>query len=198
VAPAKFRRGFKAEADRIANEVRAELGLDFHARLDPHVLAAHLCVPVLSLVDLVSADPSAVRHFMHGEGRADFSAVTIYVGDVRRIVVYNPAHPEGRQANSLCHEIGHILLGHEAEGAISRTGSRDWNPEQEREADWLAGCLLIPREAANIAAQVGMDDAGVAAKFGVSKALASMRMNASGARLVVQRRRAYRTRRLMC
>ena len=45
-----------------------------------------------------------------------------------------------------------------------------------READWLAGVLLIPNEAAHAAARGGRTDEEVAEAFGVSGALATWRM----------------------
>ena len=49
---AKLRRGFKTEAEALAKEVRAELGLAKLDCLDPHQLARHLEIPVVGLSDL--------------------------------------------------------------------------------------------------------------------------------------------------
>lgn len=54
-----LRRGFKAEAERQAGRVRAEMGLASHDRLDPRKLAAHLEVTVVdasTLVDLAELE----------------------------------------------------------------------------------------------------------------------------------------------
>jgi len=187
-----FRHGFKAEAERIALELRAELGVALEDRLDPLALAKSLHVPVLSLRDLRGANPAAVRHFLSGRGCNDFSAATLYVARFRRIILFNPAHSDGRKMSSLCHEIGHIVLAHESEGPIDAHGVRDWNHEQEREADWLAGCLLIPAQAAIAAARRGLDDRQVMAQFGVSHPMAIMRMNVTAARIIAQRIQAAR------
>ena len=49
------------------------------------------------------------------------------------------------------HELSHIILGHElAEACILEDGSLvpgNFNQDQEDEADWLAGTLLLPRPA---------------------------------------------------
>jgi Zn-dependent peptidase ImmA (M78 family) len=89
--------------------------------------------------------------------------------------------------NSLCHELSHIVLEHESETPVSRDVGRAWNGPQEREADWLAGCLLIPQDAAHAAARAERTDDEVAVAFGVSKALASWRMRMTGARIRAQR-----------
>ncbi|MBX3260199.1 MAG: ImmA/IrrE family metallo-endopeptidase [Labilithrix sp.] len=181
-----LRRGFKAEAERIALELRAELKLGAGGRLDPRALAEHLCVPIRTLRDLADVAGDDVGHFL-GHGRSAFSAATIYVGRFNRLIITNPAHARTRQMNSLCHELSHIVLDHESETPRNAGGGRSWNGVQEREADWLAGCLLIPNAAAHAAARAGRTDAEVAATFGVSRALATWRMRMTGARIRARR-----------
>ncbi len=186
MAKSTFRRGFKAEAERIVVELRDELGLGSRGRLDPNALAEHLCVPVLTLHDIAHLARDEVQHFL-GRGRSTFSAVTIHVSRFKRVIVTNPGHAATRQMNSLCHELSHIVLDHEAEAPLNINGGRDWNGAQEKEADWLAGCLLIPNDAAHTAARAGRTDEEVAAIFGVSRALATWRMRMTGARIHAQR-----------
>ena len=57
------------------------------------------------------------------------------------------------QMNSLCHELSHLVLDHEAETPRSVAGGRSWNGTREKEAAWLAGSLLIPNDAAHTVAQ---------------------------------------------
>lgn len=192
MAAVRLVRGFKADAERISLELREELGIGSQARLDPVALAKHLCVPVLSLEDVRHSAPEAVRYFLHGGGRFDFSAATVYSNKYRRFILTNPAHSDGRQMSSLSHELGHVILAHESEAPLGDEGRRDWNPEQEREADWLAGCLLIPAEATFAAARRGDDDETAANFFGVSVPMAAMRMNVTGARVMAARGRAAR------
>lgn len=186
MAKSDLQRGFKAKAERIASELRTELHLGPVASLDPQRLAEHLCVPVLTLHDLAQATPDDVRHFL-GHRSDLFSAVTIYRGR-RRLIVTNPAHAEARQTNSLCHELSHIVLEHEPEGPpLNVSSGRDWDGMQESEANWLAGCLLIPDAAAFRAARAQRTDDEIATDYGVSVALATWRMRMTGARLRVRR-----------
>jgi hypothetical protein len=193
VAAARFVRGFKAEAERTALELRGEVGVGLHSPLDPHALAAHLCVSVMALEEIELARPADVDLFLRGRGRSDFSAATIFIDRYKRFIIYNSAHSDGRQMSSLCHELGHLILGHESEAPVGQDGQRDWNPQQENEADWLGGCLLIPAAAATAAARRGDDDAAVAQRFGVSVRMATMRMNGSGARVIARRAASART-----
>jgi hypothetical protein len=191
LANPKFRYGFKAHAERIALELRVELDLGPADLLDPQRLAEHLCVPVWTLHDLAHVAPDQVRHLVRHKSDL-FSAVTIYRRH-KRLIITNPAHAQTRQANSLCHELSHIVLEHEAEAPLPNVnGGRDWNSTQEREADWLAGCLLITDEAAFKAARAQRTDDEIAVAFGVSKRLATWRMRMTGARLRAQRARNAR------
>lgn len=183
--PTRLRRGFKADAERICLEIRKEIGLTPHDRLDCLSLAEALEVPVINLSALVSsgASPTSVGILMGSE--AKFSALTVTAGD-RRLIVFNERHPPGRQANSLAHEISHIILEHPPVPALGEAGCRHWNPVHEEEADWQAGALLVPREGALQWLYNGGTNADGAKHFGVSLALFEWRINHSGARRQVQ------------
>ena len=179
MAAAKYRRGFKSEAENIALATRQELGLAPIAQLDCLTLADNLDIPVVSLTDMLAdgARPRSVACLQ--EDAARFSAVTVCAG-TRRIIVYNPAHSAGRRANSLAHELSHIILEHPAGPAIGSGGCREWDERCESEADWLAGVLLIPREGALLfwRENPSMDEG--AAHFGVSLPLFRQRVNQTG------------------
>ena len=175
----ELRRGFKAEAERLAVAVREGLGLDQTDRFDCLDLASDLGVPVLSLAAMADwgASPASVTHL--SRAGTEFSALTICAGTAR-LIVYNPNHPPGRQANSLAHELSHILLEHPATPAMDESGCRRWNGVCEAEADWLAGCLLVPREGALRILLQTHSPATCAAHFGVSQRLFEWRINQTG------------------
>jgi len=111
-----FRRGFKAEAEQIAQEVRADLGSSLRDRLDPLRLAHELDIPVWPLSRL----PTAIPHlddiadavaYLSLTDRAALSAVTVFSGTAR-VIVHNDAHAPARQASNLTHELAHALLLH--------------------------------------------------------------------------------------
>lgn len=183
----RFRYGFKKEAELIAEEVRKELELELTDRLDPIKLANYLAIPVIDLTALRASGvkEKSLRRFLHEEP-GDFSAMTIFRGTARLIVV-NPQHPDGRRANSICHELSHVLLEHDPYAAVSSGGSRVWSDECESQADWLGGALLVPRQAALESAQLGIKDVDAATHFGVSIELMRWRLNATGARKQAER-----------
>jgi transcriptional regulator with XRE-family HTH domain len=191
-AELSVRRGFKSEAQKLALELRAELGLDAYAKFDPYALAAEYGIPVFLLSDL-GQDPEAGKAAAHyaSNGSATFSAALVPVGSTR-LILDNDAHDPRRRRNSVSHEMSHLVLEHEfGQVLLTGEGYRAFSPDKEEEANWLGGELLIPYAAAERAARHGWDDEQVAQEFDVSIQLARMRMNYSGARKIVARKRAY-------
>jgi Zn-dependent peptidase ImmA (M78 family) len=184
-----LRRGFKTAAEAIAVELRDELGLTAHERLDCEALASHLAIEVAPLTDLVDfgATLSDLERLMEPGMR--FSAITVYRG-TRCKIFYNHTHPRTRRANSLAHELSHIILEHEPERAVTDKGVRNWNEAQETEADWQAGALLVPRDGALRWLAGGGDVPGGAAHFAVSEELFRWRANHTGVVAQLRRRAA--------
>lgn len=175
-----LRRGFKSEANEISRQIRRELRLRLTDPLDPWKLAEHLGIPVETLMSLKHDAPSAVAQLTRNDHEA-FSAVTIFAG-YRRLIVVNDAHSRGRQASSLAHELAHSLLLHEPESAFDGEGAREWNAEQEEEAQWLAGALLVSDEAALAIARDNLSLEEAAARFGTSIDMVRSRINVTGSR----------------
>ena len=134
-----LQRGFKAQAERNAADVRDELGLALDDRLDPLELAQHLGIPVLDLSMLPDVTPGiegiadAVA-YLHRTEQEALSAVIVFCGTARAIV-NNDAHSPARQASNLSHELAHGLLLHPPTPALDLRGCRLWNREIEDEVD---------------------------------------------------------------
>ena len=190
--PSKLPYGFKAEAERISLEVHTELGLTLSDRLDCLALAAHLAIPVITLLELMAtgANPENIRLLQ--SRTAKFSALTV-IDDTRRLIVYNQRQPPGRQANSLSHELSHTILAHPPSPALGDGGCRYWNTQHEEEADWLGGSLLVPREGALQWLRNGGSNEDGAKHFGVSLALFLWRVNHSGIHKQLEAWRRIRT-----
>ena len=184
----ELRHGFKADAERIAEAVRSDLGLGALDRLDCFGLAEAWGIPVVSLGGLREdgASDASIRRLMSPD--AGFSATTVVVGP-RRLIVYNPRHGSGRKASSLAHELAHVILEHEAAPAIGVGGCRHWDGRQEAEADWLGSALLVPRAGA-LAWMLESDDVDAgASNFGVSVDLFRWRINHTGVVKQVEKER---------
>jgi hypothetical protein len=121
---AALARMLPAEVDRLATVVRTELGLGAHDRLDPRRLASEYGIPVAPITDLVAegADPVSV-HQLTVVDRGCFSAGTVLAG-TGRLIIFNPVHADGRLANSVTHELAHLLLEHRPGPAIGPGGCR--------------------------------------------------------------------------
>jgi IrrE N-terminal-like domain len=184
----ELRHGFKSEAERTAELVRGDLGLQPLDRLDCFALAEAWGIPAVSLGELREngASETSIRRLMSRE--AGFSATTVVVGS-RRLIVYNPRQEPGRKANSLAHELAHVILEHEAAPAIGVGGCRHWDGVQEAEADWLGSALLVPRAGA-LEWMLENDDLDAGAgNFGVSVELFRWRVNHTGVLHQVRRLR---------
>lgn len=185
---AKLRHGFKTEAEALAKEVRAELGLAKLDRLDPHQLARHLDIPVVGLSELPEDLPGA-QYFLSVE-RGAFSAVTVFRRR-RRVIMHNDSHSPARQNSNLTHELAHGLLLHESAPALdSLTGCRNWNDTNESEAAWLGGVLLVTKDMALAVARGWLTRKQALEQFGVSKRMLDWRLDMTGANKRVARERA--------
>jgi Zn-dependent peptidase ImmA (M78 family) len=102
------------------------------------------------------------------------------VRDGRALIVFNESHAPTRSANSIAHELAHLILGHEPTNAFDALGNRHFPRELEDEATWLAGCLLVPKDGVQpVLSQYGNDVARAADHFGVSTQLMQWRVNAT-------------------
>jgi Zn-dependent peptidase ImmA (M78 family) len=151
-------------------------------------LAEHLAIPVWPLSTLDGV-PNAVAT-LTGSEQGAFSALTVFDAGSRTII-HNDGHNAGRQSSNIGHELAHALLLHEPGPALDGFGCRYWDDTMENEANWLTGCLLIPRDAAFFIASRELDRGldGIAAHYRVSYDMLNFRLNVTGARKVVRKAR---------
>lgn len=180
-----MRRGFKTEAKSLALELRAEIGLDAHAPFDPYAFASEYGILV---VQLSSLNDPARDHFLKADGSA-LSGALIPTG-TGVVILENDAQPLTRRRTTMCHELAHVVLEHEFGVSLSDERKCGLGGEQEAEADWLSGEMLIPYDGAFQLARLNATDEHAAHEFDVSLAVARWRMNHSGARKVIDRTRA--------
>ncbi len=167
------------------------MGLRPHDRLDIRALAGHLNVEVIAADKLV--DHARLEELEQIQPRA-FSAATFHLPDNRTAAVYNPCNDPGRTNSDIGHELGHLLLNHDVREIQQLAGHTFFtcDPEQEQEATWLAGCLLLPRPLLLREVYKGTTPATIAAKYEVSEDMARFRLNTSGVLLQARRVRTPR------
>lgn len=184
-----LRRGFKAEANWYARDVRADLGLMPHDPLCPRRLAGHLGYEIEGLSAYARQAPDAAAYLRSIKGQEEFSAITVCVGN-RRLIIHNDTHHPYRQTSNIAHEVAHGLLLHATVPLKGADGARIFNKEQEAEAHWLGPSLLISEEAALFIAEGAEPLHIYQHQYGVSDDLLRMRLQVTGALMRIARRRA--------
>lgn len=101
-------------------------------------------------------------------------------------IVHNDAHHPDRQRSNICHELGHCFLGHRFTPPLTESGERIRDGGIEAEANFFAGSLLIPNEAAIHIMRQGL--VPVARQiYGVSQPMLVYRLRMSGAQKIHER-----------
>ena len=176
---AKFQHGFKAQANRIAQGLRKQMGLSGTDPLDPRDVFPIFSISALALSDFQEACPEEASVLLSRSG--GFSAILLSVGGVRRVVIHNDSHRPGRQSSNLAHELGHVLLVHPPEIVCTGDLGRESDSLVEAEAAYLGGCLLVPNEAAHRLAALRVDVQSASLRYGVSEDMVRYRLRISGA-----------------
>jgi Zn-dependent peptidase ImmA (M78 family) len=177
-----FERGFKSWAERISLSLRRDLGLPSHAALAPAHLADYLDVHLKTPNDIPGLPMDVVDQLLSSDPWG-WSAVSVFVED-SAVVIYNPRHSAGRQASDIMHELAHVILDHQPGTMIlSQDGGmvmRSYNQKQEDEANWLAWCLLLPREALWQCKRLKLSIPAIAEQYGVTETLVNFRIRLTG------------------
>ncbi len=188
-----FARGFKASAERLADELRSQAGVPADGAADLEAIAGVLGARIVAadtlvargrLVELKAIQPDA------------FSACTFSLPECGAVVVYNPLNAPERRNSDLAHELAHLALGH-ALRRIERLGAFSFltcDADQEAEAQWLAAAMLLPRPLMLHYWRAGVGPEEIAARFGVSLQIVAFRINATGVALQHGRERRRQAR----
>lgn len=185
-----FKRGFKTSCERLALQKRADVSLRPADALDPRLLATALGATVVTPTEIPGLSPESLSILLKTDPDS-WSAATLRSPGLDLMII-NSAHSPGRQASDLMHELSHVLLGHKASridvSADQQLLLRTHDPDQESEANWLAGCLLLPRPALLAIRRKGITDLRAAQHYGVSLEMLQYRMRVTG--VLLQARRA--------
>lgn len=183
-----LRRGFSANAERIAAALRDELGVGETAKLPLELAAKAYSARVVSAADLV--DVSRLVELERIQAFA-FSACTFDVDGVA-VIVFNPLRSEPRRRSDIAHELSHLILNHDLTEIREVAGLpfRTCRSDQEEEATSLGGALLLPRPLLLRAVARGMGADEIAKAHSLTVEMARFRLNTTGVNRQIQRARA--------
>ncbi|MBP9051102.1 MAG: ImmA/IrrE family metallo-endopeptidase [Ilumatobacteraceae bacterium] len=173
-----LRRGFKADAERQAAQVRKELGLASHDCLDPRDLARHLSISLVDAAQLVNIEELEELERLQAFA---FSAATFEV-EGRKIIVVSPLRNIARQNSDIAHELAHVMLKHDLSEIREVDGMpfRTCRPDEEEEATAFGGTLLLPRPLLLSAARRQATIEQIASQYNVTVEMARFRYNTTG------------------
>jgi len=157
------------------------MGLEDIAPINPENICKRLEIELIEMTKL-GCDVSAFC----GTDSSCFSAMTVPMGH-KLAIVHNDTHHSNRQRSNICHELAHCFLGHKGAPPLLENGERSHDSQIEAEANFLAGCLLIPNEAAVYIVENGLIRQA-SLTYGVSPKMLDYRLKVSGAFTIVQRR----------
>jgi Zn-dependent peptidase ImmA (M78 family) len=144
----KFKRGFKAESERKAELFRSVLSIEAHEPLPAALLAEHLGLKIFTAKEIFGQNCTSLRILSNSN---EWSALTLPCKSGENIIIHNEYHSRLRQESNLMHELAHNICGHESPSHSRIDGlgllMRIYKEEQEKEAEWLGGCLQLPRKA---------------------------------------------------
>lgn len=185
-------RGFKANAERIALQFRKDLNLDHSDPLCGFKLAEHLKITVYKPTDIFPPGTD-VKKLVGTENKNNgWSALTMKQADNSTIIIHNHLHAPSRQQSDIMHELAHIICEHKYETHKDiplPTTMREFNLQQEEEANYLGSTLQITRESLLWALKRGMEIIAIAEHFNASSAMVKLRINSTGVLTQLNRRR---------
>lgn len=178
-----MKRGFKKWAEEKSLELRSKLSLKYHDKLSAQDLAYFLGVVLINPLELYGLSDQDKYNLFQSDN-SSWSAITIKNHSGEFIIIYNPTHSKRRNESNLMHEMAHIICEHEME-RIMRTENfpwplRDYNKSQEEEAEWLGGCLQLPRKGLVWGKSKGMNIENLADYFCASLDMVKYRLNITG------------------
>ena len=163
-------------------EIRKSLGLPHDAPLHGIELAQQFGTVVWSERD-ISGLPADDLLQLTAIDEQSWSAFTLRIGN-RHLIVFNSTQSAPRINSVIMHEIAHISLGHELHSAsLSDDGHlipSNYSQDQEDEADWFGGTLLLPRPALLRIRRDRLSEGAAMSKFLASEEMLKWRFRMTG------------------
>lgn len=175
----KLKHGFKQNAENKSLELRKINSKQDHERLSAKQLAEYLEVTLLYPKDIVGIPATILKSLCNLDSK--WSAVTLEING-HIVVILNPAHSDYRIESNIFHELAHLICKHEMKGFKKLNGLplRDFDTEQEAEAEWLGGCLHIPRKGLEWALRNNMNKESISKYYNASLQMVDFRINRTG------------------
>lgn len=174
-------------------QFRKDLGLSDTDPLDAKKLAKLIDVTVWCANQINKVDIQDMT-VLCDESDTSWSAFALRIG-TKHLVVYKPVASQGRLNSVVMHELSHIILGHKlAKAGVLSDGSlapANYDQEQENEADWLAGTLLLPRPALMKIKRMQLSDDQACEIFKVSRQMLTWRTRMTGINKQFRRTRHF-------
>lgn len=159
--------------------------------MDAVELARHVGCAVHRADDLV--DIAKLKRLKRIQDDAFFACTFKLPGG--HAIVFNPLMPETRRNSDIAHEVSHIVLDHRL-SRLERLGNVAFlscDKQQEEEAAWLSGCLLLPRFALVQDLTRGMRSTTIARNRVLSKDMVDYRRRVTGVERQLSARRRVRS-----
>ena len=183
-----LKRGFKAKAERLSEKFRQDLGISKFDPLDAFTLATHLEVPIFSVNEIFSANPSSSYKSQLND-TSKFSAFWMLNSLGNKIIIHNDNHSSKRQQSNIMHELAHIILNHEIPLETAKLchlfNLHYFNKEHEQEAKYFGACLQITRPGLQWALKRNFSYEEISDYFNASIEMVKFRLNSSG--VLIQR-----------
>lgn len=179
-----LKHGFKAKAERLAEEYRKKLNLHACAPLCAFKLAQHLEIPVYKATDILN-EPADIA-LLSGKGgvECEWSALTMVTKANNRIIIHNPFHSEARQQSDTMHELAHIICEHKRDNTEHAFevpfGMRHFDELQEEEAKCLGSTLQVAKPCLFWSIKRRMTYEEIASHFNASVDMVKYRVNMTG------------------
>ncbi|RIH63442.1 ImmA/IrrE family metallo-endopeptidase [Mariniphaga sediminis] len=172
-----LKRGFKAEAERISEQLRIELNVPIYDELCAFKLAKYLGVEIFIPRELGCSGHEEKKLLLE----SGWSAFTSNK-EGQYFIIHNNSHSPKRQQSNLMHELAHIIRKHEISEEIKNLPyfMRYYNPEQEAEAEYLGAALQLPRKGLLYHLKYGKSTHEIADHFRASYKMTNFRINNSG------------------
>lgn len=177
-----LRRGFKSQCERRSVEIRKSLGLRNDDPISGIQLAPQFGATVWSEKDVSGLPTLDLRQLTVIDGQS-WSAFTLRIR-TQHLVLFNSSQSAPRVNSVIMHELAHIALGHELHSAsLSQEGHlipTNYSQDQEDEADWFGGALLLPRPALLRIRRENLEDDRVVQMYQVSVDMIRWRFRMTG------------------